>query len=126
MPRQPQQGYGTSIQLTEEECALFTLLRRVRRETGLDTTLRVAGGWVRDKLLATPEFQTYHTVFDVGAKQGLLRLTSKFRKNSNSPSKASAGRQGTKVLLTTAKNGQDHAQPVDIDIVSTETISSIE
>lgn len=134
LPRQPKQGYGTSIQLTEEECALFTLLRQVRRETGLDTTLRVAGGWVRDKLLATPEFQTYHTVFDVGTKQGLLRLTSKFRKSSAAASAAaysrttgssSAGRQGTKVLLTAAVNGQHDHQPVDIDIVRIEKKMSL-
>jgi hypothetical protein len=104
LPTQPRQGYGPSIQLTEEERALFTLLRQVRSETKLDTTLRVAGGWVRDKLLATPEFQTYHKVLDVGSQ----RLTSKFQK----PSAPSMGRQGTKVLVNTDKD----AQPVDIDI----------
>lgn len=104
LPTQPRQGYGPSIQLTEEERDLFTLLRQVRSETKLDTTLRVAGGWVRDKLLATPEFQTYHKVLDVGSQ----RLTSKFQK----PSAPSMGRQGTKVLVNTDKD----AQPVDIDI----------
>lgn len=89
--------------MTDEERNLFTLLRRVRKDTHLDTTLRVAGGWVRDKLLATPEFQAYHTVFEVGTKQ--RRLTSKFK------TAASMGRQGTKVLAT-----NEASQPVDIDI----------
>ena len=102
-PLVPQQGYGSSIALTEEEHDLFALLRRVRKDTHLDTTLRVAGGWVRDKLLATPEFQAYHTVFEVGTKQ--RRLTSKFK------TAASMGRQGTKVLST-----NEASQPVDIDI----------
>jgi len=102
-PIVPQRGYGSSIALSEEELDLFALLRRVRKDTHLDTTLRVAGGWVRDKLLATPEFQAYHTVFDVGTKQ--RRLTSKFK------TAASMGRQGTKVMST-----NEASQPVDIDI----------
>jgi tRNA nucleotidyltransferase/poly(A) polymerase len=103
--RPPQQGYGPSIRLTEEERRLFELLRYVRKETHLETTLRVAGGWVRDKLLATPEFQAYHKVLGVGGK----RLTSKFQKSSP----PSMGRQGTKVLVTSNDN---QFQPVDIDI----------
>lgn len=99
----PRQGFGPSIHLTDEERNLFALLRHVREDTHLGTTLRVAGGWVRDKLLATREFQAYHTVFDVGGR----RLTSKFRKSA-----PSLGRQGTKVLVN--KDG-DH-RPVDIDI----------
>jgi len=115
--RQPQTGYGPSIQLTDEERALFELLRRVRIETKLNTTLRVAGGWVRDKLLATPEFQAYHRVFDVrnrrtteGSSATTTRLTSKFRVGGAGGS--SMGRQGTKVLV----NNENNCQPVDIDI----------
>ena len=104
-PMKPREGFGPSIQLTDEERSLFNLLRHVREETHLSTTLRVAGGWVRDKLLATPEFQTYHKVFDVGGK----RLTSKFHK----PAAASMGRQGTKVLIN---DDEEANQPVDIDI----------
>ena len=93
----PKRSYGPYISLTPEERDLFRLLRRAREETGLTTTLRVAGGWVRDKLLATPEFaRTMNNQSE--------RLTSKFKQ-------ASMGRQGTKVL----KNTDDH-QPVDIDI----------
>ena len=42
---------GPSISLTEDESELFDLLRQVRGKTGIKSTLRVAGGWVRDKLL---------------------------------------------------------------------------
>jgi tRNA nucleotidyltransferase/poly(A) polymerase len=97
----PKQGYGGSFQLTDEERELFNLLRRVRNDTGISTTLRVAGGFVRDRLLATPEFNA-HQPFEEKERQG--RLTSKFQKS------ASMGRQGTKVLTS-----GDHL-PVDIDI----------
>lgn len=88
------------IPLTTEEEELFALLREVTKATGLETTLRVAGGWVRDKLLATTEFQRHNS-----RTQG-ERLTSKIKK----PTQPSMGRQGTKVLI------QDTNQPVDIDI----------
>lgn len=39
------------IILRADEAKLFRLLLRASRERGLGTTLRVAGGWVRDKLL---------------------------------------------------------------------------
>lgn len=109
LARPPKEGYGHSIRLTDEEKRLFNLLRQVRSETHLSTTLRVAGGWVRDKLLATDEFRVYHTVFDVGA--GRQRLTSKFRKPA-----PSMGRQGTKVLVNSAADALESCQPVDIDI----------
>ena len=49
---------GPKIKLTDEEAQLFDLLTRVVDESpGMTTTLRVAGGWVRDKLLATKEFR---------------------------------------------------------------------
>jgi len=93
---EPKRGYGPYIELTDEERELFQLLRRARKETHLSTTLRVAGGWVRDKLLATPEFTRTQI------REG--RLTSKWQGPS-------MGRQGTKVLAS--ELGQ---KPVDIDI----------
>lgn len=44
------------IDLTDEERELFDLLRTVTNETGMKSTLRVAGGWVRDKILESKEF----------------------------------------------------------------------
>lgn len=110
LPLPPRQGYGSSIRLTPEEEELFALLREVRIENGLDTTLRVAGGWVRDKLLRTPEFRTYHKVWEVGNQR---LFTSKFRQRATTTALGpSMGRQGTKVLV----NDDEKVQPVDIDI----------
>ena len=90
-------GYGPAIHLTEDEGDLFELLTEVTDEREISSTLRVAGGWVRDKLLSTPAFQ--HS-------QKGERLTSKFHK----PQQASMGRQGTKIVQ------EEEHQPVDIDI----------
>jgi hypothetical protein len=40
-----------SVELTKEEQGLFDILLNAVDEAGANTTLRVAGGWVRDKLL---------------------------------------------------------------------------
>ena len=99
---EPRRSYGPYIALSPEERELFRLLRQAREETNLSTTLRVAGGWVRDKLLATPEFARPN-------QQTEGRLTSKY-KQYRTPIQPSMGRKGTKVV-----DGEDH-QPVDIDI----------
>ena len=39
------------LQLKETEQELFSILRATNKHAGLDTILRCAGGWVRDKLL---------------------------------------------------------------------------
>lgn len=107
------QGYGASLQLTEEERKLFALLRRVREDTRLSTTLRVAGGWVRDKLLATPEFSAYHAVFQVAGK----RLTSKFRPSSSFTVTAAATPTTNTVVGTNILSANEvQPKPVDIDI----------
>ena len=107
--RKPIQTFGPFIELTREERELFRLLRQARRETNLDTTLRVAGGWVRDKLLATPEFS--HSPPDESSPG---RLTSKYM-GSNATEKIPDGCKGSrregKVL---GINGC--CKPVDIDI----------
>ena len=80
--------------------------------SGLQTTLRVAGGWVRDKLLATEPFSRDTYVKD---KQTVNRLTSKF-----APSK---GRKGTSIISSSIQQQQPQKrkdlidiQPLDIDI----------
>lgn len=40
-----------SVQLSELESKLFTILKAAAERLGKGTVLRVAGGWVRDKLL---------------------------------------------------------------------------
>lgn len=39
-----------SVKFTDQENAMFTFLMDVLNENKLDTTIRVSGGWVRDKL----------------------------------------------------------------------------
>lgn len=92
-------GYGPAINLTDDEGNLFELLTQVTDEREITSTLRVAGGWVRDKLLSTPAFR--HSQKKTGE-----RLTSKFHK----PVQGSMGRQGTKIVQ------EEEHQPVDIDI----------
>ena len=41
----------TKFKLTPNEEALFGTLITYKKELGLTTTMRVAGGWVRDKVL---------------------------------------------------------------------------
>jgi hypothetical protein len=55
-PRQPaaagaMAGVREQITLTQEEQQLFSLLLEAAKAAGTGTTLRCAGGWVRDKLL---------------------------------------------------------------------------
>lgn len=57
----PQVSYGITtsgrllqISLSDKERKLIGLLRKFIQETSTDCTLRIAGGWVRDKLLGLP------------------------------------------------------------------------
>jgi len=113
---------GPVIHLTKEEEDLFELLRNVvtfssdddnnkrrllsRRTT---TTLRVAGGWVRDKLLASEDYSS-----NTQTSEEVERLTSKFKGPSS-------GRQGTKLIGTedvVLINPKEYCEnvPVDIDV----------
>lgn len=44
MDKQPQ------VKITPEEEAIFSMLKKYRDEKQLKTVIRVAGGWVRDKV----------------------------------------------------------------------------
>lgn len=50
------------ITLNEDETKIFNLLKECCQALHLDVTLRVAGGWVRDKVI-TWNFPRYHTAF---------------------------------------------------------------
>lgn len=106
---------GPKIKFSNEEKELFSLLREVIQESGISSTLRVAGGWVRDKLLATEEFQRSTRN---GKPNDIDRLTSKFKGPSS-------GRQGSKVIGFTPSLNHISSPlslidvkdiPVDIDI----------
>ena len=97
-PSPPGQDVNTiPIDLTEQEQELFDLLRTVTKECGMKSTLRVAGGWVRDKILATKEFKQNRLSLDLlsdgdsgpnGENEAMNRITSKFK-----------GEKGCKFLL---------------------------
>lgn len=131
----PKRSYGPYIDLSPEERELFRLLRKAKDDGKLPTTLRVAGGWVRDKLLATPEFARVgwdrdNRLANSSPKRsngatGPQRLTSKYKAPSSGFA-PSAGRKGSKVLGGKKKGDKnDRARdmlrfqqqaPVDIDI----------
>jgi tRNA nucleotidyltransferase/poly(A) polymerase len=48
-----------NISLTEQEEQIFKTLLEVVEENDLGTTLRVAGGWVRDKVRLSPHKKFY-------------------------------------------------------------------
>lgn len=106
---------GPKIEFSNEEKELFSLLREVIQESGISSTLRVAGGWVRDKLLASEEFQRSTRN---GKPNDIDRLTSKFKGPSS-------GRKGSKVIGFTPSLYHNSSPlslvdtkdiPVDIDI----------
>jgi len=88
-------NHNPTIHLTTEEEELFQLLRTVSSSTETASTLRVAGGWVRDKLLAEEEF--------LGPRaHEVERLTSKYKEPS-------MGRQGGKIIGVTKTKGEGGA-----------------
>lgn len=115
-------GMGPQIHLSDQEAELFELLNQAVKMMGLGCTLRVAGGWVRDKLLATEEFQRSHNKISTTPDTSVVqRLTSKYKGPS-------AGRKGTKLIGVSKAASEDitipflslvnnqSQQPVDIDI----------
>lgn len=105
-----------SIVLSKEEEDLFELLTLVTASCASTTTLRVAGGWVRDKLLATKPFARSS---EKGSSDSVVRLTSKWAPGSK-------GRMGTSIISSSTKPNtseintnslvNEQIQPLDIDI----------
>ena len=46
----PEKSLEAKIKVTQQEQKLFDTLMTIVKENNLNTTLRVAGGWVRDKV----------------------------------------------------------------------------
>jgi len=108
------------VDLTAEEKELFDLLRTVTTECGMKSTLRVAGGWVRDKILASKEFKQNRVSLDLletgvmdaskppdTENEAMNRITSKF-KGEKVASNQNASKSPDNSLSVTV--------PVDIDI----------
>eukprot|EP00584_Thalassiosira_punctigera_P000529 CAMPEP_0172527070 /NCGR_PEP_ID=MMETSP1067-20121228/1847_1 /TAXON_ID=265564 ORGANISM="Thalassiosira punctigera, Strain Tpunct2005C2" /NCGR_SAMPLE_ID=MMETSP1067 /ASSEMBLY_ACC=CAM_ASM_000444 /LENGTH=706 /DNA_ID=CAMNT_0013310735 /DNA_START=177 /DNA_END=2297 /DNA_ORIENTATION=+ len=99
------------IDLTDEEEDLFDLLRTVTADTGMKSTLRVAGGWVRDKILASDEFRRLH------AKDG---LDEEGTKQSATATKAKSKEEDLELtrqaIMTSSASFLSVTEHVDIDI----------
>lgn len=122
---QPKRGYGPYITLSPEERELFRLIRKARDESNLSTTMRVAGGWVRDKLLATPEFtrsgwiDRNDDMYGVSSgSNAAQRLTSKYKNRMGGKDLSGEKKKNTNDSSDVAGSYQrfQHHEPVDIDI----------
>eukprot|EP00804_Cyclotella_cryptica_P020631 CCRYP_003459-RA/>CCRYP_003459-RA protein AED:0.01 eAED:0.01 QI:558/1/1/1/1/1/2/463/796 len=115
------------IDLTEEEQELFDLLRTVTAECGMKSTLRVAGGWVRDKILASKDFLQNRRTRDFTDDGSSASVASGVRE---SRAGGSNGNEGAEMNRITSKfkgdpkapkapcsiDGLSATAPVDIDI----------
>ena len=61
------------ISLTEHERAIFRVLKAAAAHSGRRTTLRVAGGWVRDKLMGLESPDIDVTLDDCLGREVLAR-----------------------------------------------------
>ncbi len=91
-------SYQVRIVLSKEEEELFDLLRTAVVETGMKSTLRVAGGWVRDKILES----------GWGGEFDLPDATTGGEDVASDPSRRSSSPSSSHALSGTV--------PVDIDI----------
>lgn len=100
------------IYLTQEEEELFDLLRTVTRQCGMKSTLRVAGGWVRDKILESKEFKRdnyfFQTTVESRETEAVMKNTPKFMVDDTALAVNSSSSPSDKSLSVTV--------PVDIDI----------
>jgi tRNA nucleotidyltransferase (CCA-adding enzyme) len=70
------------VVLTEEETELFSTLRKVVEDEKLGTTVRVAGGWVRDKLLGVGGKEDVDIALDnMAGNDFAMKLNDWHRKN---------------------------------------------
>jgi tRNA nucleotidyltransferase (CCA-adding enzyme) len=70
-----------SITLTPTEERIFALLLEVVAENNLKTTLRVAGGWVRDKVLGKESDDIDLALDDISGKDFCLIVVAKLTQN---------------------------------------------
>ncbi|OQS04463.1 tRNA nucleotidyltransferase, partial [Thraustotheca clavata] len=75
-----------TIKLTSEEIKLFQVLQYIQKQYAPDVTLRVAGGWVRDKLLGIPS-DDIDIAVDSGTGESFAQHILSFQSASGVPSK---------------------------------------
>jgi len=73
------------IQLTPQEQQIFATLLDINQKMGLGITFRVAGGWVRDKLLGTPSDDIDIALDKMTGQQFVTKALEYHRANPNSP-----------------------------------------
>lgn len=86
MIQEPPGEYSTlltsEIQLTEKEENIFAFLMDIVKENNLNTTVRVAGGWVRDKLCGKENNDIDLALDDMNGRQFADHINKKFEKMS--------------------------------------------
>ena len=91
----PQTPIRPTIQLTAEERDLFEAFRMIVKKYKLRTTVRVAGGWVRDRLLGQPSKDDVDIALDnLTGKQFmsyLVKYDADLSRNVNNATGAVAG-----------------------------------
>lgn len=115
------------ISLDSTEVQLFQLMRDVCRDLGLNTTLRVAGGWVRDKLLGLPSTDIDIALDDIsGEKFAALLVEWASSKNNGTatsePQTVRANPEQSKHLETTIIRLLD--KEIDFSRLRTDTYAS--
>eukprot|EP00980_Cylindrotheca_fusiformis_P018115 scaffold5818_cov84-Cylindrotheca_fusiformis.AAC.7 len=83
-----------NIQLTQEEQDLFQLLQKFRNEKCPDTTIRVAGGWVRDKLLQLDSVKDIDIVTSNMSGKQFASLFEEFMTSSERKQQQNGGEGG--------------------------------
>jgi tRNA nucleotidyltransferase/poly(A) polymerase len=97
---------STHIDLTKEEQELFDLLAQVITTSDeVSSTLRVAGGWVRDKLLATDEFQRRGSSTMISAVNG-INGAAMYNNNNNNGATEVESLNGSSSSSVEMKNGK--------------------
>lgn len=69
-----QSQLNKQIQITQKEAAIFSTILDFRNQTNLKSILRVAGGWVRDKLMGKESHDIDIAIDDMSGEQFVLKM----------------------------------------------------
>ena len=104
----------TEVRPTELEQKIFDTLLEVVEENGLQTTMRVAGGWVRDKLLGKESDDIDITLDDMKGEAFAKLVDAKVNKGKNLFGTTKANKEKSKYFETTGM----HIHGISIDFVN--------